>query len=56
MADHDSYFDWEMNLKKEKNRTKEGSDREMIEGLGLKRSEFHRFMKQWKRKHLKILP
>jgi hypothetical protein len=56
MTKSDSYLDWELNLKKGKNRKKKGSDREMIEGLGLKRSEFNRFMKQWKRKHLKSLP
>ena len=56
MANHESYFDWEMNLKKGKDRKKEGSGSKMIEGLGLRRSEFHRFMKQWKRKHLKSLP
>lgn len=56
MAKSDSYLDWEMNLKKGKDRKKEGSGSEMIEELGLRRSEFHRFMKQWKRIHLKSLP
>ena len=47
-----SYYDWELNFRKEGKKKEKIEKKERSNGIGIPKSKFKEFLKEWKNKNL----